>query len=222
MTESMQARVHHVVSRELVLGGQRSGKSRRAEQLAATWLARDAAHGATFIATATAHDADMAARIARHRADRAQQLPRMGCVHAPVDLPGAIAQSAAVCDARHLLVIDCLTLWLANLLFPAQDDGLAHTDPAALGGEVASLNRAEPVPADDLPARVNALLAALQGCAGPIVLVSNEIGLGVVPMGREVRAYVDELGRLNQRVAQASTRVCLMVAGHPVWVKGGV
>ena len=196
------AQTRCVVSRELVLGGQRSGKSRRAEQLAISWLSKGEAHGATFIATATAHDADMAARIARHRADRAQQLPRMGCVEAPIDLPGAIAATAAVHDAGHLLVIDCLTLWLGNLLFPMQAD--------------------QALAADEVPARVDALLAALDRCAGPVVLVSNEIGLGVVPMGREVRAYVDALGRLNQEVAAACTRVCLMVAGHPLPVVGGV
>ena len=202
MTESAQALTQRVVSRELVLGGQRSGKSRRAEQLAISWLAKGEAHGATFIATATAHDADMAARIARHRADRAAQLPRMGCVEAPLDLPGAIAGTAAAHDAGHLLVVDCLTLGLSNLLFPVQAD--------------------QAVAPADLPAHVDALLAALDRCAGPVVLVSNEIGLGVVPMGREVRAYVDALGRLNQQVALASTRVCLMVAGHPLWVKGRV
>jgi adenosylcobinamide kinase/adenosylcobinamide-phosphate guanylyltransferase len=208
MTESMQARVHHVVSRELVLGGQRSGKSRRAEQLAATWLARDAAHGATFIATATAHDADMAARIARHRADRAQQLPRMGCVHAPVDLPGAIAQSAAVCDARHLLVIDCLTLWLTNWLMPAHTP--AHTEES----------ESNQPPVQDWNRQLALFLEAIDQAAGPVIIVGNEIGLGVIPMGREVRAFVDALGVLNQQVAEHCESVTLMCAGLPLALKG--
>jgi len=200
MTGTPMEPAPRVVSRELVLGGQRSGKSRRAEQLAQHWLARDAAHGATFIATATAHDDDMRARIARHRADRAQHLPRMACVEAPVELAGAIAQSPAMHDANHLLVVDCLTLWLTNLQFP--------------------LAPREALLPDALALQCEALQDALAQCAGPVVLVSNEIGLGVVPMGRDVRAYVDALGRLNQQMAAACTRVCLMVAGHPVWVKG--
>ena len=197
-----------VVPLELVLGGQRSGKSRRAEALAEAWLAQDTAHGATFVATATAHDGDMHARIARHRADRARSLPNMGCIEEPLNLAGAMAASAAWADPRHMLVIDCLTLWLSNVMFPLQE------------GVNAAPNAANASQQEALQARTDAVLQALLRCAGPVVLVSNEIGLGVIPMGREVRAYVDALGRLNQHVAAASARVCLMVAGQALLVKG--
>ncbi len=194
-----------VVPLELVLGGQRSGKSRRAEALAEAWLAQDAAHGATFMATATAHDGDMRARIARHRADRARSLPSMACIEEPLDLAGAMAASAAWDDPRHLLVIDCLTLWLSNVMFPLQSASAAPTASQQM---------------NQLQLHTDAVMQALPRCAGPVVLVSNEIGLGVIPMGREVRAYVDALGRLNQQVAAASARVCLMVAGQALLVKG--
>jgi adenosylcobinamide kinase/adenosylcobinamide-phosphate guanylyltransferase len=126
----------------------------------------------------------------------------MGCIEAPLDLAGAIRQSPAWRDAAHLLVIDCLTLWLSNAMFaPAADE-------AGQGAHA------------DWPARIDDLHAALAACAGPIVLVSNEIGLGVVPLGAETRAYVDALGRLNQQVAARCDRVCLMVAGLPLFAKG--
>ncbi|WP_205690291.1 bifunctional adenosylcobinamide kinase/adenosylcobinamide-phosphate guanylyltransferase [Comamonas serinivorans] len=215
-----------VVARELVLGGQRSGKSRRAEHLAARWL-QDAAHGASFIATAQAHDAEMHDRIARHRADRAQALPRMACIEAPLDLAGAIRRSPAWHDPQHLLVVDCLTLWLSNVLFapPGGPGGEASAQAAdaAAGGEAVAASvqdQATGLQVQALVDRSAELLQALAACAGPVVLVSNEIGLGVVPMGAEVRAYVDALGRLNQQVAARCERVCLMVAGLPLMAKG--
>ena len=96
------------------------------------------------------------------------------------------------------MLIDCLTLWLANLLCPA-DDTEAHPAPHEA---------------------FNAFDAALSDARGKIIIVSNEIGLGVVPLGSVTRRYVDELGRLNQRVAAASTRATLMVAGLPLALKG--
>ena len=178
-----------VARSELVLGGQRSGKSRRAEQLAAAWLAADAAHRAVFIVTAQPGDGEMQSRIDRHRADRAERLPRAGTVEAPLALAQAIADHS---DAATLLVIDCLTLWLVNR-YPVDEAAMA----------TATEN----------------LAVAVQHAAGPVVLVSNEIGLGVVPMGREVRAYVDALGRLNQRIASACARVTLVAAGLPLTLK---
>jgi len=181
-----------VIGGELILGGQRSGKSRRAETLAEAWLAADAAHGAVFVVTAEAGDAEMAARIARHRADRAERLPRAGTVEAPAALAEAIARHS---DAATLLVVDCLTLWLANLYL---------LDDAAIARQT------------------EALAAAIAAAPGPVVLVSNEIGLGVVPMGRETRAYVDALGRINQRMAAVCRRVVLVVAGLPLALKGSL
>jgi adenosylcobinamide kinase/adenosylcobinamide-phosphate guanylyltransferase len=184
-----------VARRELVLGGQKSGKSRRAEQLAAAWLAQDVRHGALLLATAQAHDAEMRARIERHRADRAARIPALGCVEEPLALAQAVARHSA---PHTLLVVDCLTLWLTNRMMPL--------GPPATSAEIGAAQ--------------DELLAALQGAAGPVVLVSNEIGLGVIPLGPEVRGFVDAMGSLNQRVAAVCERVCFMAAGLPMLLKG--
>ncbi|MEY2952879.1 MAG: hypothetical protein RLZZ401_966 [Pseudomonadota bacterium] len=182
---------------ELILGGQRSGKSRRAEQGAADWLAASAQHQAVFIATAQAGDAEMAGRIARHRADRADRLPRLRTVEEPLALGAAITQHSA---ADTLVVVDCLTLWLTNCLMPIQAEKMPFLHDSI---EFIAL-----------------FLEALTAAKGPVLLVSNEIGLGVIPLGAEVRAFVDALGRLNQDVAQLCTRVTLMAAGLPLRLKG--
>ncbi|MDO4905034.1 MAG: bifunctional adenosylcobinamide kinase/adenosylcobinamide-phosphate guanylyltransferase [Lautropia sp.] len=180
----------HRFGRELILGGQRSGKSRRAEWRAQQWLEAGRSRRAVFIATAMAHDDEMRARIERHRADRAERLPGMVTVEEPLALADAIQLYSA---PDRLLVIDCLTLWLANQY--ERIDGFC----------------------DGLQAQ--RFLLALENCPGPLIMVSNEIGFGVVPMGREVRAYVDALGWLNQRVAARCDRVCLMAAGLPIHLK---
>jgi adenosylcobinamide kinase/adenosylcobinamide-phosphate guanylyltransferase len=185
--------------RELVLGGQRSGKSRRGEALAAAWLAALPSHRAVLVATAHAHDEEMRSRIARHRADRAARVPALRTVEEPVALAEALRHHGA---ADTLLLVDCLTLWLANLRMPAPGAGAA-ADPA------------------DAPVRIADFLRALEEAPGPVVIVGNEIGLGVIPMGREVREFVDALGRLNQDVAALCERVTFMAAGLPLALKGG-
>jgi adenosylcobinamide kinase / adenosylcobinamide-phosphate guanylyltransferase len=182
---------------ELVLGGQRSGKSRRAEMRARAWLDARPEHRAVMIATGQAWDSEMRERIERHQQDRARSLPNMVTVEEPRALTEALRQHSA---PDTLVVIDCLTLWLSNVLMPL--------DPARALGEAAMVAAGE------------SLCAAITEAAGPVVLVSNEVGLGVVPMGREVRAYVDALGRLNQQVAQVCGRVTLMAAGLPLALKG--
>ncbi|MDM0112535.1 bifunctional adenosylcobinamide kinase/adenosylcobinamide-phosphate guanylyltransferase [Variovorax sp. J22R133] len=184
-------------NRELILGGQKSGKSRRAEQIAAAWLAADAQHCAVLVATAQAHDEEMRQRIARHRSDRARRVPLLRTVEEPLALGAAVSQHSA---PQTLVVVDCLTLWLTNRMMPV--DG---------GAPPAGAASATP---EDL------LLAAIRNASGPLVLVSNEIGLGVIPMGAEVRAFVDSLGLLNQQVAAACDRVTLMAAGLPLSLKG--
>lgn len=172
-----------------VLGGARSGKSAHAERLAA-----DSGRAVTYVATArTVGDAEFDSRIAHHRARRPEA---WALVEAPDTLAEAIA---ALDDSRNCVLIDCLTLWLANLLCPA--DGAAADDAT-------------------LQARIGALEAALLASRARVIVVSNEIGLGVVPLGAETRRYVDELGRLNQRIAALATRVTLVVAGLPMAVKG--
>lgn len=186
------------VVHEFILGGQKSGKSRRAEQRAIDWLAADArAHRAVLIATAQAYDDEMQERIVRHQADRAERVPGMRTIEEPIELARAIVTQST---PETLVVIDCLTMWLTNLTMP--------------------LPSAEVRPATRTPAtHIAMLLAALRDARGPVVLVGNEIGLGVIPMGRETRAFVDALGRLNQDVAAACGRVTLMAAGLPLSLK---
>ncbi len=179
---------------ELVLGGQRSGKSARAEALALSWLSDSASNKAVFLATALAFDGEMTARIERHKVDRASRLPTMKTVEEPLAVAEALMQHS---NEQTLVVIDCLALWLTNWLMPFR-----------------------PIAADkNYFDQKSALLSAVSCCSGPIVLVSNEIGLGVIPMGTSVREYVDELGRLNQALAKTCTRVTLMVAGLPLTLK---
>jgi adenosylcobinamide kinase/adenosylcobinamide-phosphate guanylyltransferase len=182
---------------EFVLGGQKSGKSRRAEQVAAQWLKASPDHRAVLIATTLPWDEEMRERIARHQLDRAQRVAGLTTVEEPLALGAALRQHSA---PHTLVVVDCLTLWLTNLLMPA-DAG-------------------EAIDADGLHNACHSLCGALQALPGPVVLVGNEIGLGVVPLGREVRAFVDALGLLNQAVAAECERVTLMVAGLPLVVKG--
>lgn len=192
-----------MAQREFILGGQKSGKSRRAEQLAADWLAADGAHRAVLIATAQAHDDEMRARIRRHQQDRAARVPALHTVEAPRELAAALAECSR---ADTLVVVDCLTLWLTHWLMP-------HADTASEQNTVL---------AQDWSAQAAHFFEALGAAPGPVVLVGNEIGLGVVPLGREVRAFVDALGALNQRVAAACDRVTLMVAGCPLALKGSL
>ena len=179
---------------ELVLGGAKSGKSRLAEQRAAAWMAEDRGRTATLVATALAADDEMAERIARHRADRAARVSALHTVEAPHALGLALRQQA---HTQRLLVVDCLTLWLTQCLLP----------PAGT-----------PAPRPWQQER-DELLAAIQDSVSPIVLVSNEISLGVTPMSREARAFIDTLGLLHQAVAERCTRVTLMVAGCELRVK---
>jgi len=189
-----------IASSELVLGGQKSGKSRRAEMLARQWLDADAGHKAVLIATAQPWDEEMRQRIARHQQDRAERVPGM-CTHeAPLHLAEAVHAHS---DADTLVVVDCLTLWLTNLRMPPEAEGAP-----------------QPGHDGDAEAReIAALLRAIASAKGPVVLVGNEIGLGVIPMGAQVRAFVDALGRLNQDVAQVCRRVTLMAAGLPLTLK---
>ena len=183
---------------EFILGGQKSGKSRRAEQCAADWLASSRSHRAVLVATAQAHDDEMRQRILRHRADRAIRVPGMTTIEEPSALAEAISMHSV---ADTLLVVDCLTLWLTQLLMPYAPDVTKLIAP------------------DDATRSIAALVDAVRRARGPLVLVGNEIGLGVIPLGGETRAFVDALGRLNQEVAAACDRVTLMVAGLPLTLK---
>lgn len=186
---------------ELILGGQKSGKSRRAELLARQWLAQSPAHRALLIATGQAWDDEMRERIARHQRERATRVPGLATLEEPCDLAGALARHSA---PDTLVVVDCLTLWLTHWLMPAA--AAPEYEP----------NRP---PGQDWQAQAALFFEAIRQTPGPVVLVGNEIGLGVIPMGREVRAFVDALGTLNQQAAQACERVTLMAAGLPLTLK---
>jgi len=173
---------HH----QLIVGGQRSGKSRQAERLAQAFLRGAAGRQVAVVATAQAFDEEMAARIARHRQDRPAGF---GTVEAPLALAEALWANA---DPERLLIVDCLTLWLTNWLMPMDDR------PDLAGWETER----------------QALLDLLPGLASPVLFVSNEVGWGVSPMSREARFFVDELGRLNQSVAARCAQLTLMVAGQ--------
>jgi adenosylcobinamide kinase/adenosylcobinamide-phosphate guanylyltransferase len=171
----------------LVLGGARSGKSRFAEA-----LVEGAAACGTYCATAEAGDAEMAARIAAHRArrDGGGRGIFWHTVEAPLAVAGIIAAEAT--PARPLL-IDCLTLWLSNLLMAE-------------------------APIDEAFATFR---MALRDAAGPIVLVANEVGLGLVPETPLGRHFRDSAGRLNQEIAALADRVVFVAAGLPLVLKGG-
>jgi adenosylcobinamide kinase / adenosylcobinamide-phosphate guanylyltransferase len=180
--------------RELIIGGQKSGKSRRAEDAARAWLAQAGGRRAILLATALRHDEETTQRIARHQHDRARRCPQLQLLEEPLHLAAAIRQNSS---ADTLLIVDCLTMWLTNLMMPASP----------------------PVSVVDLHAQVQQLHATVSAAAGPLVLVTNEIGLGVIPLGREVRSFLDTLGSLNQQLAHACDRVTLMVAGQALTVK---
>jgi adenosylcobinamide kinase/adenosylcobinamide-phosphate guanylyltransferase len=164
----------------LVLGGARSGKSRFAESLVA---GHAGAH--VYLATAEAGDAEMAERIRRHRERRGAGWTT---IEEPLDLPHALASAAR--DNAAVLV-DCLTLWLSNLM--------------AAGRDVERESRA--------------LVEVLPRLAGPVVFVSNEVGLGIVPDNALARAFRDHAGLLHQSVAAAADRVYLVAAGLPLLLK---
>jgi adenosylcobinamide kinase/adenosylcobinamide-phosphate guanylyltransferase len=182
------------VSRTLVLGGARSGKSAHAERLAA-----QSGKEIVYVATAGAGDNEMAKRIATHRAGRPAHWTT---VEEPLALAAVLRQWRA---PHRLVLVDCLTLWLTNLLFA---DGADYPDV----GEIA------------LPRRFHderaALLAQLERDDGDVVFVSNEVGMGIVPFGAVTRAFADEAGRLNQAVAAACDHVVFVAAGLPLALKG--
>ena len=163
----------------LVLGGARSGKSAYAERLVED-------HGpGLYVATAEAGDAEMAERIRRHKERRGNSWTT---VEEPLDLAGALIANAV---PDRAVLVDCLTLWLNNLM-------------------AAKL---------DVDAEVERLLAAAATLAAPVVFVTNEVGLGIVPDNEAARAFMDAAGLLNQAVAQAADRVVFVTAGIPLIFK---
>jgi adenosylcobinamide kinase/adenosylcobinamide-phosphate guanylyltransferase len=184
-----------MTTRELILGGQKSGKSRTAEARAVHWLGT-ADRQALLVATALAGDEEMAARIARHRQERAVRVPKLNTVEQADALPELLAEWSR---PHRLIIVDCLTLWLTQLIMPQQG---------------------EPWSAAEVLAQIDALAAAVRDVPGPLILVSNEIGLGVSPLSAEARRFIDVLGILHQKIAAVCDRVTLMVAGCELTVRG--
>ena len=164
----------------LVLGGARSGKSRYAEK-----LVEDQPGACVYLATAQALDAEMSERIRRHRERRG---PRWETLEESIDIVGALERAARPDGA---VLVDCLTLWLNNLLTAKRD----------------------------IEAEASRLVAALPSLAGPVVLVSSEVGLGVVPDNALGRVFLDHAGRLHQRVAEAAQSIVFLAAGLPLALK---
>lgn len=183
------------MSATLVFGGQRSGKSAYAER-----LAQGCGKEVVYVATSRAGDGEMAARIAHHRDRRPGEWRT-------VEEALALAQVLrAECAPHRLVLVDCLTLWLSNLMFC---DGREYPEVGAV----------------ELPARFHSERAALldlldEGLAGDVIFVSNEVGMGIVPWGAISRSFTDEAGRLNQAVAARVERAVLVAAGLPLVLKG--
>jgi len=167
-------------SHMLVVGGQRSGKSRFAESMVAGFGGQ-----AVYVATAEIRDGEMESRIAMHRDRRGGE---WATIEEPLDISSAISRATAQGEA---VLVDCLTVWLANLI-------------------EAGRNIAE---------ETDTFLQTLSATVCPVVLVSNEVGAGIVPANALARHYADALGTLNQQVADQVGRVVLMAAGQPLLIK---
>jgi adenosylcobinamide kinase/adenosylcobinamide-phosphate guanylyltransferase len=183
------------MSRALIFGGARSGKSAYAEN-----LAKESGKEVIYIATASAGDSEMSARIEHHRMQRPAHWTT---VEEGLSLAAALHAWRA---PDRIVLVDCLTLWLTNLLF---SDGTEYPEVGAI----------------TLPERFHRERTALlqeigRADAGSVIFVSNEVGMGIVPYGAVSRAFADEAGRLNQTVAAACDHVVFVAAGLPLTLKG--
>ncbi|ACJ27801.1 Cobalbumin biosynthesis enzyme [Shewanella piezotolerans WP3] len=173
----------------LVLGGARSGKSRFAEQLVANWQLNTPKAEYIYVATAQALDKEMQARIAHHKAQRQSAALGWQTIESPLHLSATLNKYANV---NSVILVDCLTLWLTNHLLDEASDWRT-------------------VKAD--------LLTSLESFPGQLILVSNEVGNGIVPMGELSRRFVDEAGWLHQDIAALADNVTLVTAGLPLSLK---
>ncbi|HEX7011122.1 MAG TPA: bifunctional adenosylcobinamide kinase/adenosylcobinamide-phosphate guanylyltransferase [Steroidobacteraceae bacterium] len=175
--------------KHLILGGARSGKSSFA-----TRLALESGRDVAVIVTARVTDEEMRERIERHRRER----PAHWSV---LEEPEHLGEALQKCGENTLVLVDCLTVWIANVLFPVAPDGSARVDEPAWERERSSL------------------FEALDHHRGELVLVSNEVGLGIVPESAAGRRFRDEQGRLNQALASRCDRVTFLAAGLPLQFK---
>jgi adenosylcobinamide kinase/adenosylcobinamide-phosphate guanylyltransferase len=183
------------MSRTLIFGGARSGKSLLAER-----LAQASGKEVVYLATSQPGDTEMAARIAHHRARRPAEWQT-------VEEATALAASLRrLCAPERIVLVDCLTLWLSNLLFSS-----TREQPEVGAVELPPLFAWE---------RSDLLAWLDEPAGGEVIFVSNEVGMGIVPLGAVSRTFVDEAGRLNQDVAARCERVLLVAAGLPLALKG--
>ncbi len=171
--------------KQLILGGIKSGKSRLAES-----LAQQTGKDVVYIATSNANDDEMLMRVKKHQAHRPDHWKT---IEEPIALAAALQQNAR---EDTCILVDCLTLWVTNLLMQAQEDD------------------------DLLKKEIEKLLAILPTLSGDIIFVSNETSMGIIPLGELTRKFCDETGLLHQNIASKSDRVILTVAGLPHVLKG--
>jgi adenosylcobinamide kinase / adenosylcobinamide-phosphate guanylyltransferase len=199
----------------LITGGGRSGKSTYAQHLAETLPGPRA-----YIATATPFDGELEERIAKHRGSRRDDVWAR-----TIEEPLALARAIGEASSYRTVLVDCLTMWVGNLMWAAeQAAGAAGEDVAAAQTGVAQSGAAPP-PAPsalteaDVAARCQEVVAACRAHEGTVVLVTNEVGLGIIPDNDAARLYRDLLGRCNQVMAAAADTVVLMVSGLPLTLK---
>jgi adenosylcobinamide kinase / adenosylcobinamide-phosphate guanylyltransferase len=179
---------------ELIIGGARSGKSLLAEQRAMQSGLR-----VVYVATARAEDAEMVRRVAHHQSRRPAEWAN---IEEPLHLADALREHAA---ETTCMLVDCLTLWLSNLFLA--------------GSAAAQAEAGEAIACPLLADQTRQLFDVLSTLPGRIIVVSNEVGSGIVPMHPVSRLFADEQGRLNQRIAALCSRVTLTVAGLPLELK---
>jgi adenosylcobinamide kinase / adenosylcobinamide-phosphate guanylyltransferase len=175
----------------LITGGSRSGKSAYAQKLA------EALPGPrTYVATCPVIDPEMEMRVKKHR--EARSASDWETIEEPVDLAGALSRA----EAYRVVLVDCLTLWVNNLLYEAEGRGAVFTE-------------------EDAAVRCREMIDACRYHSGTIIFVTNELGMGIIPANEPARRFRDCAGRMNQMIAAAADTVTLVVAGLPLRLKGG-
>ncbi|WP_199915615.1 bifunctional adenosylcobinamide kinase/adenosylcobinamide-phosphate guanylyltransferase [Saccharobesus litoralis] len=186
----------------LVLGGARSGKSSFAEQCIGDRQSSSKTKAVLYVATCQAFDEEMQARIDKHTQDRQQDTLKQNWY--TVECPLNLAELICELHTENLVLVDCLTLWLNNQIFALDENATYQAKQ------------------QHLQQSIDSLVSALANTKGDVVLVANEVGLGVVPMGQVSRLFVDYAGWLNQAIAKIAERVTLVSAGLPLDLKNSL
>lgn len=181
------------MTNSLILGGARSGKSAYAESTLKSWCRADRLGQLHYVATAIPFDDEMKIRIARHQALRGEEWLEH---ESPMQLPETLAQFGP----HDFVLVDCLTVWLNNVIY----------------------NGGQPIAHNAIMERIRALVDAIEQSLATIFCVSNEVGMGVIPMGEQTRMFVDHAGWMNQHIAAIAEHVVLVVSGLPMGLKGAL